>query len=263
MGFMLFVFTLELMRRVAGIGLSAVVFALLLYTFFGHLLTGTFAHRQIPFELFIERMFISVEGIFSEPVQVAATYAFLFVMFGKFFLHAGGGQFFFNLAALVAGRRIGGPAKVAVISSGLFGTVSGSPTSDVVTTGSITIPMMKKMGYNPTFAGAVESVASTGGSILPPIMGSAVFLMAEFTAIPYLKLLKSALFMGLLYYFVVYLQVHFRSIRQGLIGIPKERSWAIKKTFTEGGQHVIPLIILVYALLSRIYSVLCSCSWNC
>ncbi|PLS18593.1 hypothetical protein CVD28_05490 [Bacillus sp. M6-12] len=246
---MLILFTLELMRRVAGIGISVVVIALLVYTFFGHLLTGTFAHREITLELFVERMFISYEGIFSAPIQVAATYAFLFVLFGKFFLYAGGGQFFFDISALIAGKKVGGPAKIAVISSGLFGTVSGSPTSDVVTTGSITIPMMKKIGYSPVYAGAVESVASTGGSILPPVMGSAVFLMAEFTGIPYGDIIQHALFMGLLYYFVVYLQVHLGSQRMGLRGLEKDQIKGLVETFKTGGQHIIPLFILVYFLL--------------
>ena len=147
---------------------------------------------------------------------MAATYAFLFVMFGTFLSKAGGAEFFYNLASAVAGRRTGGPAKIAVISSALYGTMSGSPTSDVVTTGSVTIPIMQRLGYSKALSGSVEVAASTGGSLLPPVMGSAAFIMAEYTGIEYRDIAIAGIIPALLYFLCVYAQVHLRSQKLGL-----------------------------------------------
>jgi len=243
--------TLELLRRSVGAGLSLVLYSLLGYLFLGHRLSGTFSHRPFSLTEFAEEMIISMNGgLFGVPLQVAASYAFLFILFGKLLEASGGGQFFFDLAAAVAGRREGGVAKVAVVSSGLFGTLSGSPAADVMTTGSITIPMMKRLGYGGLFAAAVEAVASTGGSLLPPVMGAAVFLMVEFSAIPYAEIAYSAIGIGLFYYFSVYLQVHWRSRRLGLVGMAKEEIPGIWPTLTVGWYQMVPLIILVTLLVA-------------
>lgn len=243
--------TLELLRRSVGAGLSLVLYALVAYLLLGHLLPGTFSHRQFLLVEFAEEMIISVNGgLFGVPLQVAASYAFLFILFGKLLEASGGGQFFFDLAAALAGRREGGVAKVAVVSSGLFGTISGSPAADVMTTGSITIPMMKRLGYGGLFAAAVESVASTGGSLLPPVMGAAVFLMVEFSAVAYADIAWSAVGIGLFYYVSVYLQVHWRSRRLGLVGMAETEIPAVGQTLAEGWHHLLALLVLVGLLIA-------------
>lgn len=240
--------TLEATRRTVGIGLTSVVILVILYTLFGHALPGQLWHRPVTVYHFLDQIVFSINGIFGLPARVAATYAFLFVMFGTFVQRAGAGEFLFNLSAAVAGRSVGGPAKVAVVSSGLFGTISGSPTADVVTTGSITIPMMKRVGYPATFAGAVETAASTGGSILPPVMGSAAFLMAEIAGIPYASIAFAALIPALLYYEAIYLQVHLRARSLGLAAIPSDKIPSVSTTLRVGWQFIIPLVVLVWFL---------------
>lgn len=242
--------TLELLRRCVGFGLSMVVYALLAYVFFGHFIPGTFSHRQLDFPFFIEEMIISLNGgIFGQPIQVAATYAFLFIVFGKVIEGTGGGRFFFDMASAIAGRQRGGVAKVAVVSSGLFGMISGSPAADVMTTGSITIPAMKRQGYSARMAGAIEAVACTGGSILPPVMGATVFLMAEFTGIAYVDIAKSAVALALLYYFAVYLQVHLHAGKEGLKGMEQSQIVGLGTALREGWHNIIPFVVLIYFLL--------------
>ena len=232
-----------------GFGITAIVLTFVLYNLFGHHLGGAIGHGYIDYPYFLDTMAFSTDGIFGVPVRVAATYAFLFVMFGTFLQRAGGGEFFFNLAAVVSGRSPGGPAKIAVVSSGLYGTISGSPTSDVVTTGAVTIPMMKRLGYSGALAGAVEVAASTGGSILPPVMGSAAFIMAEFTGIDYRDIAIAAIIPALLYYFCVYTQVHLRSVNLGLTSIEESKIPKLGATLRQGGVFVVPLAVLVGALM--------------
>lgn len=241
--------TLELVRRCVGWGLTAVVLALLGYVFFGDHLQGTFSHRPFELAFFAEEMVISASGgVFGAPLQVAATYAFLFILFGKVLEAGGGGRYFHDLAAGLAGRRPGGVGKVAVVSSGLFGMLSGSPAADVMTTGSITIPSMRRSGYGAVLAGAVEAVASTGGSLLPPVMGAVVFLMAEFTAVPYLELAVAAAGVGLLYYLAVYLAVDLRARRLGLLGLAAAEIPRLRTTLLAGWYQPLPLLVLVAAL---------------
>jgi len=243
--------SLELLRRCVGLGLSLVVYSLLAYVFFGHHLSGTFAHRPLDAPFFVEQMIISINGgLFGVPVQVAATYAFLFILFGKLIESIGGGQFFFDAAAALTGRRPGGVAKIAVVSSALFGTISGSPAADVMTTGSITIPAMKRLGYSARFAGAVEAVASTGGSLLPPVMGAVVFLMAEFTGIKYGDIAKSAVFVALLYYLSVYYQVHLRALKTGMTGLERSQIPTLGHALRSGWHNVVPFSVLVYFLVA-------------
>lgn len=154
----------------------------------GEYLPAISEHRGSTMEVFLDRMVYTYDGIFGTPVGVACTYVFMFVLFGQVFNAAGGGNFFFRLAASIAGRMRGGPAKICVIASALYGTLSGSPVSDVVTTGSITIPLMKRLGYGETFSGAVAASACSGASILPPIMGTAAFLMVDVAGIPYIEI---------------------------------------------------------------------------
>jgi TRAP transporter 4TM/12TM fusion protein len=173
----------------------------------------------------------------------------MFVLFGTLLFAAKGADFFFDFAAAISGGSPGGPAKVAVISSGMYGMVSGSPTADVVTTGAVTIPVMKRLGYNPAVAGAIEVTASTGGSIMPPVMGSAAFIMAEYTGIEYRDIAIAALLPALLYYICVYAQVHFRALRFGLAGLDPSMIPALRDTMKKGGLFFVPLIVLTAALL--------------
>ena len=245
---LLILLCLEVCRRTVGLLLTVIVISFMIYNLYGHVLPAPFGHGYIGFEHFLDIMIFTTDGLFGTPLRVAATYVLLFVLFGTFLANAGGGEFFNNLAASVAGARVGGPAKIAVVSSGLYGTISGSPTSDVVTTGSITIPMMKKIGYPATVAGAVEVAASTGGSILPPVMGSAAFIMAEYTGIPYLDIVVASTIPALLYYFSVYSQVHYTSVRLGLKGLDKSAVPPLSETMKNGGLFLVPLAAIVWAL---------------
>jgi TRAP transporter 4TM/12TM fusion protein len=246
------VLTLDLLRRCRGLGFSIFVYALLAYMFLGHYLSGTLAHPAMSLATFIERVIVSQNtvGIFGQAMEIVASYAFLFVLMGRFFQLIGGGQFFFDIAAVMAGRHTGGVAKVAIVSSGLFGSVSGSPTADVMTTGSISIPMMKKMGYPGRFAASVEAVASTGGSLLPPVMGAVAFLMAELTATSYAEVAKSAIISALLYYLADYAYAHFRSEQLGLVGMPASQIPALRTVIRKGWFYVIPFVILVHFVMA-------------
>lgn len=248
-GILLVLLTLELTRRTTGAGLTIVVLIFIAYNFFGHLLGGVLKHGYIDYVHFIDIMVYTTDGIMGLPARVAATYAFMFVLFGTLLYFAKGSDFFFDFAAAISGGRPGGPAKVAVISSGLYGMVSGSPTSDVVTTGSVTIPVMRRLGYNRAVAGAIEVAASTGGSIMPPVMGSAAFIMAEYTGIEYRDIAIAAVLPALLYYICVYAQVHFRALRLGMRGLEADQLPRMLPTLRQGGLFLVPLTVLTVALL--------------
>lgn len=248
-GTALLLLVLEATRRTVGLGLLAVVLAFLAYNLWGDLLPGVFGHGKIDFQHFLDILVFTTDGVFGVPLRVALTYVFLFSLFGAFLHRAGGGEFFFNVAAAVSGRTPGGPAKIAVVSSGLFGTISGSPTSDVIVTGSVTIPMMKRLGYSSELAGGVEVAASTGGSLLPPVMGSAAFIMAEFTGIQYQTIVVAAVVPALLYYFCVYYQVHLRSLKIGLRAMEPHEIPPLTTSLRQGGVFAVPLVVLIGALL--------------
>ncbi len=248
-GITLLALTLEATRRTTGLGLAMIVLAFMAYNLFGDRLPSPFGHGVISYQHFLDILVFTTDGIFGVPVQVVSTYVFLFVMFGTFLSAVGGATFFYDLAASMTGRQPGGPAKIAVLSSGLYGMMSGSPTSDVATTGSITIPMMKKLGYSRSLAAGVEVAASTGGSLVPPVMGSAVFIMAEFTGIDYRDLVIAAVVPALLYYLGVFAQVHFRSIKLGLTGFDASEIPSFVKTITQGWLYLLPLAAITIALL--------------
>lgn len=248
-GSVLLLLTLEATRRTVGPGLTVIVLVFLAYNLWGDRLPGVLGHGPIDYRHFLDILVFTTDGIYGVPVRVALTYVFLFGMFGTFLSRAGGGDFFFDAAAALTGRRPGGPAKIAVVSSGLYGTISGSPTADVVATGSITIPMMKKLGYSGTLAGGIEVAASTGGSILPPVMGSAAFIMAEFTGIRYVDIALAAIVPAALYYFCVYYQVHLNSVKLGLRGLDESGIPKLRDTLRGGGVFLLPLVALVTALL--------------
>jgi TRAP transporter 4TM/12TM fusion protein len=196
----------------------------------------------------IDHLWFTTEGIFGTPIGVSSTFIFLFILFGSFLEKTGLGQFFIDISNSIAGWASGGPAKVAVIASALEGTVSGSSVGNVVGSGSFTIPMMKKLGYKPEFAAAVEATASTGGQIMPPIMGAAAFLMAEFTSIPYGRIALAAVIPALLYFFAVFTQVHFEAKKLGLKGMKREDLPKAKDLLLKKGYLIIPLFTIIYLL---------------
>ncbi|MDA0240758.1 MAG: TRAP transporter fused permease subunit [Proteobacteria bacterium] len=248
-GSAVFLLTLEVTRRSTGLGLTVLVLVFVIYNLFGHHLSGVLQHGEIGYLHFIEITVFTTDGIFGLPLRVAATYAFMFVLFGTLLHACGGGEFFFNFAAIISGRKVGGPAKVAVISSGMYGMVSGSPTSDVVTTGSITIPIMKRLGYRGAHAGAIEVAASTGGSLVPPVLGTAAFLMVDFAGIEYRDIAIAALIPAILYYVSIYAQVHFSSLKGGFARLDSSQIPTFVATMKDGGLFIVPLIVLTVALL--------------
>lgn len=243
--------TVEVTRRLLGWGLTSLVLLFLAFLLGGHLLTGNFSHRYLSPVIVLDQLAFTVNGIYSQPMTVAATYAFIFVLFGTVLNASGAADFFFDLAAALTGKQRGGPAKMAVVSSALYGTMSGSPVSDVLTTGSFTVPLMKRAGYDPVYAGALEAVASTGGSILPPVMGSAVFIMAEITGIKYFDIAVAAMLPAILYYIGVYMQAHFYSVRHNITGISGMEIPRLVDVFRTKGQYMIPIILLVGLLIAR------------
>src|SRR5699024_10811532 len=219
----------------------------LLYAYFGPYMPGAFGHRGLTIAQIVDSMFFTTEGILGTPLQVSSTYIFLFLLFGAFLVQTGVGNYFNDLAITIAGKRVGGPAKVAIFSSALQGTISGSSVANTVTTGSYTIPMMKRLGYHRDFAGAVEAAASTGGQIMPPIMGAAAFLMIEFAGVPYWVIAKAALIPAILYFAGIWIMTHLEAKQQGLLGLPKEEIPKIKVVLRK--LHLLfPIVFIIYLL---------------
>ena len=241
---------IEAARRVVGIPMVAVVSVFITYAFVGQYMPGILAHKGLTIEQFVSHVYFTTEGIFGIPLGVSSTFIFLFILFGAYLESTGLGKFFIDAANAIAGWASGGPAKVAVLSSGLMGTVSGSSVANVVGTGSLTIPMMKKLGYHKNFAGAVEAAASTGGQLMPPVMGAAAFLMAEFVGVPYVEIVKAAVIPAFLYFMGVWLGVHFEAKRNNLKGIPREELPKFGQLLRERGHLAIPLLVIVWLLVS-------------
>ncbi len=241
---------LEAARRIVGFPIVIIAGAFIAYAFVGPYLPGQLAHRGVDVGDLVQHLYYTTEGVFGIPLGVSSTFIFLFILFGAYLEKTGLGQYFIDLANSIAGRSAGGPAKVAVLSSGLMGTVSGSSVANVVGTGSFTIPMMKRLGYKPEFAGAVEATASTGGQLMPPIMGAAAFLMAEMTNIPYVRIIGAAVIPALLYYFGVWAGVHFEAKKLGLRGMTKEELPNLKEIFFGRGYLMMPLVGIVWLLVT-------------
>ena len=240
---------IEATRRVVGLPIVIIACIFILYAFAGPLIPGRLAHRGARVDTLIGHLFFTTEGIFGIPLGVSSTFIFLFILFGAYLEKTGLGQFFIDISNSIAGWASGGPAKVAVLSSGLMGTVSGSSVANVVGTGSFTIPMMKKLGYKPEFAGAVEATASTGGQLMPPIMGAAAFLMAEFTGIPYARIIGAAVIPAVLYYFGVWAGVHLEAKRLGLRGMKREDLPKFKALLKKS-YLMLPLVAIIYLLVT-------------
>ncbi len=245
------ILVLEACRRVIGFIMTAICLVAIVYALYGPYMPELIIHKGYSVERIATTLWLTTEGIFGLPIGVAATFVFVFVLFGAFLEVTGGGAFFIDLAYALTGRFSGGPAKTSVIASGFMGSVSGSAVGNVVATGSFTIPMMKKVGYRPHVAGAIEAAASTGGQLMPPIMGAGAFLMAEFTNISYLTIIKVALAPAILYYLTVLVFVHYEAQKFGLKGQPKENLPRIAAVLKGGLHFIIPVGILIYVLVAN------------
>ncbi len=240
---------LEASRRTTGLVLPLMGFIFLFYSFYTNIFPGVLQGRGYSFTRVVPYLYLTESGIIGIPLHMASTIVLAYVLFGEALLVSGGGKLISDLCLAFVGRFRGGPAKVAVIASALFGTMSGSPGANVVVTGTFTIPMMKRIGYEPYFAAAVEAVSSTGGLIMPPVMGVSAFLMAEFLGTSYANVAISALLPGVLYYIGVFAQVDFEAAKQGLRGLRPQDFPRLKDTLKISWQLFLPLAILIYFLL--------------
>lgn len=246
LGILLIVMSLEACRRIIGWSLTSVGLIFIVYTFIGDWLPGLLSHRGLPFDRFIEMQAITENGILGTAMQTSSSYIFYFILLAGFMEATGTTELFIGIALRLTGRLVGGPAKVAVIASSLMGTVNGSAAGNVVSTGVITIPLMKKYGFKPEFAGAVEAAASTGGQILPPVMGIGAFVMAEFLGINYWEIAKAAFIPAVGYYLAIYVMVHLQSRKRELSHNILDELPQIN--IMRRLQLFIPLLLLVYML---------------
>ncbi len=276
---------LEGARRAVGLGMTIIGAVFIAYAFAGSRgelpfladwMPGILNHRGYSLERLASQMTLGAEGIFGIPLGVAATFVFVFVLFGAFLEVTGAGKFFIDLAYAATGRQRGGPAKASVIASAGMGSISGSAIANVVTTGAFTIPLMKRLGYKAKQAGGIEAAASTGGQIMPPLMGAGAFLMSEFTQVPYVEIVLVSIFPAFLYFGAVYLLVHIAAVKQGLRGLPAEELPSVRKVLAEGWHFLVPLIALVgflvagyspmrvgfYAILTIVGAAVARALWN-
>lgn len=257
---------LEATRRVVGKGLVLLSVVFILYAAFGNMIPGLFGHRGYSFNRIIQQMYLTGQGIFGQPIGVSASYLVVFIVLGAMLEVSGLGKLFNDLALAVGGRAVGGPAKVSVIASALCGTISGSAATNVATTGAFTIPLMKRVGYKPFFAGAVEAAASTGGQIMPPIMGTVAFIMAEYLGVSYGSIALAAIIPAMLYFSGVFFQIDLRARKVGLRGLTKDEMPDVKATVLRYGHTIIPMFVLIYFLMkgyTPVYAAFYACilSW--
>jgi TRAP transporter 4TM/12TM fusion protein len=250
LAFVTILLVMEASRRVIGLPMVILAGVFLLYAYFGPYLPGIFGHRGYAVNEIAEYMYLTTEGIFGIPLGVSATYIFLFILLGAYLEQAGIIGFFADLAMSVAGHTKGGPAKVAVFSSALLGTVNGSAIANVVTTGAFTIPLMKKTGFRPEFAGAVEATASMGGQIMPPVMGAVAFIMSDTLGIPYVEICKAAVIPAVLYFLGVAVMIHFEAGRTGLKGLARADLPKLSRVVRGRWYLLLPLVALIYLLLT-------------
>ena len=236
----------EACRRIVGLPILIISIVFIIYALFGAYAPGFLNHRGYSLQRLVSHLFYNTEGIMGTPIGASATFIFLFIFFGALLDKTGIGQFFIDICNAIAGGFDGGPAKVAVLTSAMFGTVSGSSVSNTVGTGSFTIPMMKSLGYRPEFAGAVEASASTGGQLMPPIMGAAAFLMAESLGIPYMEVAKAAIIPAILYFTGIFIMVHLEAKKTGLKGLSRDSLPKIGELLMKKGYLVIPLLTIIY-----------------
>jgi len=258
-GIVTVVLVLEAGRRAVGLGMTVIAGTFIAYAFAGRRgelpwladwLPGILNHRGYSLDRVAGQMTLGAEGIFGIPLGIAATYIFIFVLFGAVLEVTGAGKFFIDLAYATTGRQRGGPAKAAIVASAGMGSISGSAIANVVTTGAFTIPLMKKLGYRPAQAGGIEAAASTGGQIMPPLMGAGAFLMSEYTQVPYLEIVLVSIFPALLYFGSVYLLVHIAAVKLGLKGLPASELPATRQVLADGWHFLLPLVALVLLLMA-------------
>jgi TRAP transporter 4TM/12TM fusion protein len=248
-GIVSIVLIFELTRRVVGWPLLIIAFAFLAYSIFGQFLPAPFSHRGYDLERIATTLFMSKNGLFGVPMRITTYFIYLFIAFGAFYETCGGTAFFVDLASALFGKLRGGPAKVSVAVSGMMGTISGSAVANTVTTGSLTIPLMKRIGFEPHVAGAVEATASTGGQLMPPVMGAAAFIMAEYLGVPYIEVCKAAVIPAVLYFLAIYSVVHFYSLKIGIKGLSESEIPSVKLVLRDKWMFTVPLIVLIGILV--------------
>ena len=262
MGIVATLTVLEASRRAVGLGMTIIGIVAIAYALagprgalptLGEWMPGVLSHRGANMDRLIGQLYLGQEGIFGLPLGVAATYVFMFVLFGAFLEVTGAGKFFIDLAFAATGRRPGGPAKAAVVASAGMGSISGSAIANVVTTGAFTIPLMKRLGYKAKQAGGIEAAASTGGQITPPLMGAGAFLISEYTNIPYVEIVAVSIFPAILYLGTVYLFVHIVAMKAGMKGMSASELPQLRAVFASGWQFIVPLFVLI-GLLMAAYS---------
>ncbi len=261
LGIFLILVLIEGSRRVIGPALPITALVFLAYGYVGPYLPGLLSHTGFSTEVIVDQLYLTTEGIFGIPLGVSATYVILFIIFGTFLEKSGTGQLFMDFASAITGWSQGGPGKIACISSALFGTISGSAVANVMVDGWLTIPLMKRTGFSPPFASAVEATASTGGQIMPPVMGAAAFVMAEFTGIPYITICLYAMIPALLYYFALFMSIHFMAGKMGIKGIPREELPKLRKVLVARGHMFVPLAIIVYMMTAG-YTPMYACIYS-
>jgi len=259
----LLIVVLEACRRVIGWTLLLVTMAFLLYAKYGFVVPGILGHGGLTNSRIIASSSLGLEGLFGIPLGVSATHVFIFVLFGAFLFEFGGGRFFMAIAQAATGRLVAGPAKASIVASALFGSISGSTVANVVTTGVITIPLMRRMGFRPAYAGAVEAAASTGGQIMPPVMGAAAFIMAEYLNVPYSTIVIAAIIPAALYFTSLLFAVHLQARVRGLDSVSANTAAAqpLRQVLREGWYHLLPLITLIYALVILRMSPMLAALW--
>ena len=248
LGLVLIPLIVEALRRSAGIGLVVILLAFVLYGLFGDMVPGSLQGRAQPFNHLLAYLAVDPNAIFGLPLDIIVTVVLLFMLIGQLLLVSGGSEWFTDLAISLMGRTRGGSAKIAVVASAFFGTISGSAVSNVASTGVLTIPLMKRSGYSPASAGAFEAVASTGGQIMPPIMGAAAFLMAELLQVAYAEVMLAALLPALLYYVAVFIQADVEAARKNIAGVEMESVPRTRTVLLQGWHFFLPFIVLIYAL---------------
>lgn len=242
---------LEACRRVVGPQLFCLVLVFLLYAYFGRYFPGVLMHKGYNLKRIIYQMYLTTQGLFGIPLGVSATYMIIFVVLASTLSICGLGKLFNDVSLALGGRLVGGPAKVAVIASAMMGTISGGAATNVATTGAFTIPLMKRVGYVPYFAGAVEAAASTGGQIMPPVMGTVAFIMAEFIGVPYLKIAAAAAIPAVIYFAGVFFQIDLRARKIGLKGLSPDQDPDVRTTVKRYGHMILPIILLVYLMVKQ------------
>lgn len=239
----------EAARRVLGYSLPIFCAFFILFAYYGRSMPGPFKHFGLSIPRIIEELYLTTDGLFGLVTGVSATYIFLFILFGAFLSSTGTSQFFNDISMALTGHLKGGPAKIAVVSSALMGTISGSTSANVATTGAFTIPLMKKIGYEPHFAGAVEAAASTGGQIMPPVLGAAAFIIADSLGISYLKVLSAAVVPAILFFWSIWCCLSLEAAKLGLKGLPRETLPRAKDVLLQSGYKSIPLFGIIYFLV--------------